>query len=214
MNDKRQNDMAMKTNSNTYTLIYSSVMVIVVAFLLAFVYQALKPMQDANVALDLKKQILYSLNLRDLDNAQAERTYSEVVKREEQVDGNTLYVCEVDGKPQYVLPLKGMGLWGGISGFIAVNDDRQTVYGAYFNHESETAGLGAEIKDNRAWQEKFRGKHLFKKGSAGVALSVKKKVDDPDTQVDAVTGATLTSNGVSDMLREGIEKYRPFLEKT
>ena len=84
---------------------------------------------------------------------------------------------------------------------------------AYINHESETAGLGAEIKDNRAWQEKFRGKHLFKKGSAGVALSVKKKVDDPDTQVDAVTGATLTSNGVSDMLREGIEKYRPFLEK-
>lgn len=213
MNDKRQNDMAMKTNSNTYTLIYSSVMVIVVAFLLAFVYQALKPMQDANVALDLKKQILYSLNLRDLDNAQAERTYNEVVKREEQVDGNTLYVCEVDGKPKYVIPLKGMGLWGGISGFIAVNDDRQTVYGAYFNHESETAGLGAEIKDNRAWQEKFRGKHLFKKGSAGVTLSVKKKVDDPDTQVDAVTGATLTSNGVSDMLREGIEKYRPFLEK-
>lgn len=213
MNDKRQNDMAMKTNSNTYTLIYSSVMVIVVAFLLAFVYQALKPMQDANVALDLKKQILYSLNLRDLDNAQAERTYNEVVKREEQVDGNTLYVCEVDGKPKYVLPLKGMGLWGGISGFIAVNDDRQTVYGAYFNHEGETAGLGAEIKDNRAWQEKFRGKHLFKKGTAGVALSVKKKVDDPDTQVDAVTGATLTSNGVSDMLREGIEKYRPFLEK-
>lgn len=213
MNDKRQNDMAMKTNSNTYTLIYSSVMVIVVAFLLAFVYQALKPMQDANVALDLKKQILYSLNLRDLDNAQAERTYNEVVKREEQVDGNTLYVCEVDGRPKYVIPLKGMGLWGGISGFIAVNDDRQTVYGAYFNHESETAGLGAEIKDNRAWQEKFRGKHLFKKGSADVALAVKKKVDDPDTQVDAVTGATLTSNGVSDMLREGIEKYRPFLEK-
>lgn len=213
MNDKRQNDMAMKTNSNTYTIIYSSVMVIVVAFLLAFVYQALKPMQDANVALDLKKQILYSLNLRDLDNAQAERTYNEMVKREEQVDGNTLYVCEVDGKPKYVLPLKGMGLWGGISGFIAVNDDRQTVYGAYFNHESETAGLGAEIKDNRAWQEKFRGKHLFKKGSADVALAVKKKVDDPDTQVDAVTGATLTSNGVSDMLREGIEKYRPFLEK-
>lgn len=213
MNDKRQNDMAMKTNSNTYTIIYSSVMVIVVAFLLAFVYQALKPMQDANVALDLKKQILYSLNLRDLDNAQAERTYNEVVKREEQVDGNTLYVCEVDGRPKYVIPLKGMGLWGGISGFIAVNDDRQTVYGAYFNHESETAGLGAEIKDNRAWQEKFRGKHLFKKGSADVALAVKKKVDDPDTQVDAVTGATLTSNGVSDMLREGIEKYRPFLEK-
>ena len=86
-------------------------------------------------------------------------------------------------------------------------EDGQTVYGAYFNHESETAGLGAEIKDSRKWQEKFQGKHLY--GNDGeVALSVVKKVENPDTQVDAITGATLTSNGVSAMLHDCIEKYK------
>ena len=202
----------MKTNSNTYTIIYSAILVIIVAFLLAFVSQSLKPKQDANVALDQKKQILYSLNIRGLDGDEAEAKYKEVVRSEESVNGNTLYICNVDGKEKYVIPLKGMGLWGGISGFLAINEDKATVYGAYFNHESETAGLGAEIKDDVSWQEKFQNKKLF--GADGQpALSVEKKVEDPSTQVDAVTGATLTSNGVSDMLKEGIKKYEAFLKK-
>ena len=74
--------MKLNTNSNSYIIIYSAILVVVVAFLLAFVYQALKPMQDANVALDVKKQILYSLNIRDLDGAEAEAKYAEVVKKE------------------------------------------------------------------------------------------------------------------------------------
>ena len=62
----------MKTNSNSYTIIYSAVLVLVVAFLLAFVFQALKPMQDANVQLDQQKQILFALNQdRDMTDAQA-----------------------------------------------------------------------------------------------------------------------------------------------
>lgn len=203
----------MKTNSNTYTVLYSAVMVVIVAFLLAFVSRSLKPVQDVNVALDIKKQILFSLNLpRDIGNADAEAEYSRIVKEEKNIDGNTLYICEVDGKPKYVIPLKGMGLWGGISGYISINEDKATVYGAYFNHESETAGLGAEIKDSKAWQEKFRGKKIFKDGSGDIALSVVKKVDNPDSQVDAVTGATLTSDGVSNMLMECIGKYKVFLK--
>jgi Na+-transporting NADH:ubiquinone oxidoreductase subunit C len=178
--------------------------VVIVAFLLAFVYQALKPMQDANVALDVKKQILYSLNIRDLDGSAAEAKYAEVVKQEAERDGKKYYLCEIDGEDILVVSLKGMGLWGGISGFISIHgDDTPTVYGAYFNHESETAGLGAEIKDSQAWQEKFIGKKVFVDGSDTheVALSVVKKVDDPTTQVDCVTGATLTSNGVNDMIK-------------
>ncbi|MBQ7421224.1 MAG: FMN-binding protein [Prevotella sp.] len=202
----------MKTNSNTYTIIYSAILVVIVAFLLAFVSQALKSKQDANVALDVKKQILYSLNIRGLDGDEAENKYKEVVKSEEQVDGNTLYVCVVDGKAKYVIPLKGMGLWGGISGFLSINEDKATVYGAYFNHESETAGLGAEIKDSQEWQEKFQNKQLFAEDGTP-ALSVEKKVENPSSQVDAVTGATLTSNGVSDMLKDGIGKYAKFLKK-
>ena len=196
----------LNTNSNAYIIIYSAILVVIVAFLLAFVYQALKPMQDANVALDVKKQILYSLNIRNLDGAEAEAKYAEVVKEEKETNGQKVYICKVDGKDVCVFSMKGMGLWGGISGYVAIHDqDGPTVYGAYFNHEGETAGLGAEIKDSQAWQEKFIGKKIFKGSDyEHVALSVVKKVDDPATQVDCVTGATLTSNGVDAMLKEGL----------
>lgn len=232
----------MKTNSNSYTIIYSVIIVVIVAFLLAFVSQTLKPMQDANVALDKKKQILNSLNIRDLNDAQADAKYKEVVVADRVIDekgkvllpGTTggenagfkldskdykegklaLYICRVNGETKYVIPVYGMGLWGPISGYIALNADKSTVYGVYFNHESETAGLGAEIKDNKAWQEKFQGKKLFKNGDdKAIALSVEKKVEDPTTQVDAVTGATLTSNGVRDMLHEALGKYLVFINQ-
>ena len=232
----------MKTNSNSYTIIYSVIIVVIVAFLLAFVSQTLKPMQDANVALDKKKQILNSLNIRDLNDAQADAKYKEVVVADRVIDekgkvllpGTTggedagfkldskdykegklaLYICRVNGETKYVIPVYGMGLWGPISGYIALNADNTTIYGVYFNHESETAGLGAEIKDNKAWQEKFQGKKLFKNGDdKAIALSVEKKVEDPTTQVDAVTGATLTSNGVRDMLHEALGKYLVFINQ-
>lgn len=232
----------MKTNSNSYTIIYSAVIVVIVAFLLAFVFQGLKPQQDANVALDKKKQILNALNIRDLSNEVADKTYKEVVEADEIIDAQgrvlnvgkpggeqagfkleskdykagrlALYVCKVNGQRKYVIPVYGMGLWGPISGYIALNEDKATVYGVYFNHESETAGLGAEIKDNAAWQAKFQGKKLFAGGNdKAIALGVEKKVDDPATQVDAVTGATLTSNGVRDMLHEGLSKYLVFLNE-
>ena len=231
----------MKTNSNSYTIIYSAVIVVIVAFLLAFVFQALKPMQDANVALDKKKQILNSLNIRDLSNEEADAKYKEVVIADEVIDEKgkiveagtqggekagfkleskdykagklALYICKVNGSRKYVIPVYGMGLWGPISGYIALNEDKTTVYGAYFNHESETAGLGAEIKDNVAWQEKFQGKKVFTSGDdKTIALGVEKNVTDPATQVDAVTGATLTSNGVRDMLHEALGKYLTFLK--
>ena len=202
----------MKTNSNSYTIIYSAVIVVIVAFLLAFVYQTLKPRQDANEALDRKKQVLYSLNIRGLDDKAAEAKYSEVVKQEKDVDGQKIYTCNVNGQTKYVFTMTGRGLWGGISGFISVNDDKNTVYGAYFNHEGETAGLGAEIKDNVKWQEKFQGKKIFNgKNRSNIALTVKKEVKDPTTQVDAVTGATLTSNGVANMLHDGLGKFIKFL---
>ena len=231
----------LNTNSNTYTIIYSSIIVVVVAFLMAFVFQALKPAQDANVALDKKKQILAALNIRDLSDEQAAAEYAKDITADKIIDatGKTvskgseggeesgfklnsadykagklaLFVCKVNGETKYVMPVYGMGLWGPIWGYIAVNADKTTVFGAYFNHESETAGLGAEIKDNAAWQEQFKGKKIFKNGSDNVALSVLKKSDvkDPTTQCDGVTGATLTSNGVSAMLKDCLSKYKTFL---
>ena len=199
--------MKLNTNSNSYIIIYSAILVVVVAFLLAFIFQALKPMQDANVALDVKKQILYSLNIRNLDGAEAEAKYAEVVKEEKEKDGQKYYLCEIDGEDILVVSMKGMGLWGGISGYVSIHgDETPTVYGAYFNHESETAGLGAEIKDSQAWQEKFQGKKIYS-DDGQLAIGVVKKVENPASEVDCVTGATLTSNGVSDMLRDGLKQY-------
>ena len=199
--------MKLNTNSNSYIIIYSAILVIIVAFLLAFVYQSLKPMQDRNVELDTEKQILYSLNIRNLDGQEAHVKYLQLVRQIVSFEGRKYYKCDVDGKDIVVVELKGMGLWGGIGGFIAIERPANTVYGAYFNHESETAGLGAEIKDSQAWQEKFIGKKLYKDGSKDVALSVVKKVEDPETQVDCVTGATLTSNGVNDMIKACLQYF-------
>lgn len=235
-----ENKKGLNTNSNSYTIIYSIIIVILVAFLLAFVFQALKPMQDANVALDKKKQILNSLNIRDLNNEEAAAKYQEVVLADEIIDeqGNVLekgeqggenygfklnsadfkngklalFVCKVDGQTKYVIPVYGMGLWGAINGYIAINADKSTVFGTYFDHESETAGLGAEIKDNRTWQNQFQGKKLFAQDPNKIALAVSKKVEDPSTQVDGITGATLTSNGVTEMLQTCLGAYMNFLK--
>ena len=230
----------MKTNSNSYTIIYSVILVIIVAFLLAFISKGLETRQNANVALDKKEQILYALNIRNINNAEADKQYKTIVEADEVIDENNkvlapgsiggekdgfklnsadfkagklaLFICNIGGQKKYVIPIYGMGLWGAISGYIAINADKSTVYGAYFNHESETAGLGAEIKDNQKWQEQFKGKQLFKDNDPKtIALSVNKKIDDPKTQVDAVTGATLTSNGVTDMLHSCLSKYMKFL---
>ncbi len=104
-------------------------------------------------------------------------------------------------------------MWGGISAFLSVDSDKNTIYGAYFNHESETAGLGAEIKDNPDWQAKFHGKKIFADESKEtLALSVEKNVNN-ETTVDAVTGATVTSTAVSKMLQEQLtKKYLDFLK--
>lgn len=193
----------LNTNSNVYTIIYACVLVIIVAFLLAFVASALKPTQDANVALDTKKQILASLNIRDVDNASSEVIYDEVITSGE-LDSPIL-TANVNGEEKLIIAMKGAGLWGGLWGWISINKDGQTVYGSFFNHESETAGLGARIKE-QWFQDEFKGKVIFdeqgnailgvyKQGKAPATLSA-------DSYVDAVTGATLTSNGVSDMIQK------------
>ena len=232
----------LNTNSNSYTIIYSAIMVVIVAFLLAFVYQTLKERQDANVALDKKKQILYALNIRGLGDEEAAAKYKEVVLSDDILADNgtiaerqtgdnesngfklgsaeykngqlAIYTCKVDDQTKFVVPVYGMGLWGPIWGYIAVAEDGNTIYGAYFNHEGETAGLGAEIKDSKAWQDKFIGKTIYDAAGTPVIKVLKSsEVKNPQSEVDAVTGATLTSNGVSDMLQDGFKKYNAALKK-
>lgn len=216
-------------NSDVYAVLYSAVVVVIVAFLLAGVSSALKPMQDANVELDKKKQILASLNERNLPDAAA--TYDALIVADPIVDaqGNVvaenggfevandavnednlpLYIAKIDGATKYILPMTGNGLWGGIWGYLAINDDCNTIYGVYFSHASETPGLGAEIAGDK-FQGRFPGKKVY--GENGeVGLSVMKKSADADFHVDAVSGATITSNGVDAMLKLKLLPYYKYL---
>jgi Na+-transporting NADH:ubiquinone oxidoreductase subunit C len=123
-----------------------------------------------------------------------------------------VYVCEVEGAKKYVFPVTGKGLWGGLWGYIALNDDFQTVFGVYMSHESETAGLGSVIAEEK-FQKKFDGKSVFAEGDAEhVALTVVKagKVANDAVEVDGITGATLTCNGVAAMVNGGLQQYVNF----
>jgi len=224
----------LNTNSNVYTIVYAAVMVIIVAFLLVFVSQSLKERQTANVINDTKQQILAALELRDLPDVAAK--YDEVIKADNlmkadgslvayngdfntsyksEFDNGNLHVFEavVDGKTKYIIPMNGLGLWGTIWGYIALNDDRSTVYGVYFSHSSETPGLGGEIAGLK-FQSRFPGKQVVNGNE--VALQVLKygKADNSSKfEIDGVTGATITSTGVNAMINKVLSAYLPFLTK-
>ena len=221
----------MNTNKNSYTFIYASVMVIIVAFLLAFVSSVLKPIQQKNVELDKKKQVLAALNIFEKD---AEVAYATYVKADQLLatDGSVtaenggfavensavnaenlpLYVCEVEGETKFVLPLYGAGLWGPIWGYVALNADKETIYGVYFSHAGETPGLGAEITNRDKFQVPFIGKKALNADNEVVISVVKNgKVQNPETEVDGISGGTITSQGVDAMLKSSIGLYKAFL---
>ena len=200
--------MKLNTNSNTYTIIYSAILVVVVAFLLAFVYQALKPMQDKNVELDTKIHKLNALNIRNLDKGEVEQKYEEVFVEVKDEDGVRYEIYSVEGQQKYLVPVKGQGLWGPISGYIAVDEDKNTIYGADFQHESETAGLGALITE-QWFQDEFKGKKICSGDEVVISVVKKGKAGDmnPENYVDGITGATLTSNGVDAMVKNGLKEF-------
>ena len=250
---KEAKKKGFNTNSDLYAIIYSAVVVVIVAFLLAGVSSALKPMQDANIELDKKKQILASLNIKNVADADAE--YSKYIKHDyiikstgERVDtiggfkvendditpdNLPLYVAEVDGAKKYIIPMTGNGLWGGIWGYIALNDDCNTIYGVYFSHASETPGLGAEIageKFQNRYTEKVSAKYTYENGktvdtlllkrvydNGNVELTVKKAKPKNDNEklyhIDAISGATLTCNGLDEMLKTKLAPYYNYLNK-
>ncbi len=233
-----ENKKGLSTNSNAYTLIYATVLVIIVAFLLSFVSSSLHDQQEANEKVDKKKQILSALNIEDADT---EAAYSKYISSayvlgsngdaktvEEGKDGFyvdfnnlsnddnlPLYEGNVDGATKFIIPLSGNGLWDRIWGYVALDADKSTIYGIYFNHAGETPGLGAEIT-NPKFKDLFKGKHI-KNGNEVLSVAVLKKgvksEIEGQEQVDAISGATLTSDGVNDMLSKCLKKYNSFLTK-
>lgn len=224
----------MKTNSNSYTIIYAAVMVVIVAFMLAFVSSSLRDRQNRNVEFDTKKQILYALNVRNVEDV--ENTYKKYVKQDMlmQADGTLtenqdgfstayekevktnkrfhVFVAEKDGDTKYVFPVYGTGLWGAIWGYVALNSDKNTVYGVYFSHASETPGLGAEIATEH-FQTLFSGKKAVDNGQIVLGVVKNGKVENPECQVDGISGGTITSDGVNLMLKNCLSNYKNFLTK-
>lgn len=121
-----------------------------------------------------------------------------------------VFVCEKDGRKNYVVPVTGAGLWGGIWGNIALDEDLSTVVGVNFGHKSETPGLGAEIT-TPAFQSRFKSKQIFENGT--LKFEVKKRADAANLyQVDAISGATITSTGVSNMIKECLGMYTEYFQ--
>ena len=228
----------MDVNKNSYTFGFAAVMVVVVAALLSVAAISLKPFQSRNILLEKKQNILSSVGI-NIDREEADIQYSIFVKEElvlnykgEEVDGVAfdvdlqkelkkdknlqslpLFISEVGGKKQYIIPLRGKGLWGPIWGFISLEDDLNTVFGAVFDHKSETPGLGAEI-NQPFFEDPFSGKSLFD-GEELKSIKVIKGGAGEDNMygVDGISGGTITSDGVTDMLLERLTMYLPYFNK-
>lgn len=231
--------MKMNKQSNTYTIIYIIVMVVLVGVALAGTSLALKQRQLDNERADRMCQILASVHI-EADGSNAIEKFDKHIteqlvvnaagdtigteafgvdvaaqaKRPEEERELPVFVCRLDdGSTKYILPAYGSGLWGPIWGYVSVDADGSTIYGAYYGHQGETPGLGAEIATDR-FCGPFEGKQLFKDGKFAPISVVKKgmKPAGDEDYVDALAGATITSRGVSDMLDNCLRPYRNFLE--
>lgn len=229
----------MNRNSNTYTIIYSIVLVAVVGIVLSVVYQALRPKQLENIANDTKKQILMSARLSTekgesvtslfdqhivssyivdaagnrIDNSENPFDINVAIEFKKPVDQRRLPVfeCTTDNGLKYIVPVYGAGLWGPIWGYVAFDNNGNTIYGAYFSHEGETPGLGAEI-EKPAFQQQFDGKNIFSTDGEFTSIAVVKTGKEPQGKawVHAVSGGTITSQGVQKMLYDSLEPYTAF----
>ncbi|MBP3638739.1 NADH:ubiquinone reductase (Na(+)-transporting) subunit C [Muribaculum intestinale] len=228
----------MNKQGNVYTIIYIIVLVVVVGTALAFTSISLRDRQQANADADKMRQILASV-LINPEPSEVIGTYRGIVKetllvndRGECVGDDAfgvnvaeqsklpagerllpVYVCTLaDGAVKYVLPVYGAGLWGPIWGYVSVDADGSTVYGAYFAHQGETPGLGAEI-EKPAFSSQFQGKTLFKNDvflPVAVVKAGQKPAGDED-YVDGISGGTITSKGVGAMIDNCLSPYAAFL---
>lgn len=233
--------MKMDVNSNKYTFLFSAAMVVVVATLLAIASESLKPFQQSNVRKEKMQNILASCGI-EVTRDEAEAAYQKYIVEEIMLNGDgsimegneqtpfevdvlleyksggqrnyPLFVCKLDnGQKNYVIPMVGKGLWGPIWGYAAIGGDFNTIQGATFDHKGETPGLGAEInKDD--FEDQFEGEQIFDQDGEFVSVKViKGGADASDVHgVDAISGGTITSNGVSEMLERTFETYKPYLK--
>jgi len=212
------------------------VLVLLVGIGLSVVYQTLRPRQEENIANDKKRQILASALIVPQNGESIGDLYNEHIKNSFIVDasGNRVdsdidpfdvdvasevnkpddkrllpvFECSTDAGTKYIVPVYGAGLWGPIWGYIAFDNNGDTIYGAYFAHQGETPGLGAEI-EKPAFQEQFQNKNIFSSTGEFQSVAVVKKGQEPKdvAYVNAISGGTITSQGVQKMLQNSLKPY-------
>ena len=239
----------MRSFSNTYIFVFSLIMVTIVAVLLSFVSMQLKPLQEMNVQIEKKQDILRSVGKAEnaaeaVDkNAYINEEFGEYITDSYVVDytGNRLETDAFEvmlnlaaeirkpreernypvfvysdngGASKYVVPVRGKGLWGPIWGYISLGGDLNAITGAVFDHKGETPGLGAEI--NTDWfQAAFTGKTIFNEAGEFVSIQVVKGGADPSNphQVDAISGGTITSKALEEMLVDCLTGYVAYFKE-
>ncbi len=231
----------MNRNSNSYTIIYSTVLVIVVGVVLSVVYQALRPQQIENINNDTRRQILAAARIVPENGESVSQLYDKYITKSfivnstgKEIDGNLdafdvnvatevkkpaaerllpVFECNTDKGVKYIIPVYGAGLWGPIWGYVAFDDNGDTIYGAYFAHQGETPGLGAEIEKPK-FCDQFEGKNIFAANGTFTSVAVSKVGKEPNGQawVHAVSGGTITSQGVQKMLFDSLEPYQAFFK--
>jgi len=227
----------MNRQGNTYTFLYSVVLVVVVAALLSVISLSLQPLQNKNKVNEKRQNILSAVNITSTAETSAD-LFGEYIKEQytinakgEKIEGNAfdidiakqyslkpekrelpVFVASVDGATKYILPIYGAGLWGPIWGYIALDDNKDTIYGVYFGHQSETPGLGAEIT-TPIFTDKFQNKTIFSGANLVGIQVVKTGGDIGNHDVEAISGGTITSQGVGLMVKNYLTYYEPFLKQ-
>ena len=214
-------------NSNAYIVFYSTVMVVIVAIMLAFTSLSLKDRQNANELNEKKDAIVASLGLEKGSYDEVIEAY--VVNKEGQVIETAetplqkLFdlvgshakgeypVFENKATGEVVFPLTGKGLWDYIWGYVALEADLNTIKGAIFDHAGETPGLGAEIATPK-FQAQFPGQTIYEEGQLVGIYVVKGGAKGAAHSVDAVTGGTKTSEGLQNMIKNCLDNYDAFLK--
>jgi Na+-transporting NADH:ubiquinone oxidoreductase subunit C len=215
-------------------------MVIVVAAVLSVAAMTLQPFQKRNIEINKKQNILTSVNLESTAN-DAEAQYAKyiaesfTVNSKGEIQNNVdafkidmkkelakpleernlpVFVSSLNNQTQYIIPVYGKGLWGPVWGYISLEEDLSTIYGATFSHKGETPGLGAEI-ETKEFQQQFLGKQIFNNQGIFVSVSIMKGgTADPNSkyEVDGISGGTITGNGVDAMLKDCLSSYEPYFK--
>ena len=208
----------------SYIMMYAAGICLLCSVLLAGTTMALKPRQDAESELDRKRNVLkaFDVPMRDaagqaIARAEVERLYKEHVRETGvKASGQTLplFQWEQDGKVDRVaLPVSGKGLWSTIYGYLALDAKATTILGVTFYKHGETPGLGGEIE--QPWfQQNFKGKRIFENGKLRRIEVAKGKAKPPTAegpvQVDGISGATLTGNGLNRFINQSLTDYEPY----